>query len=103
MTASICRDSFFLPCCCHSLLKLVTARSSHDFACCLRAISMAFRKHASASNWGLGIRDWGLVTADLSCLVLDLTETCLRLVLDSFLTCPACSVSSPLSRYSSAS
>jgi hypothetical protein len=38
-----------LPCFCRRRLRLVTARSSHDFACCRRAISMARRKQLSAS------------------------------------------------------
>lgn len=54
-------------------LKLITARSFKDLACCLRAISIALRKHSSAST--VGFRPW---TWD-------------------------CSVSVPCSRYSSAS
>ena len=68
--------------------KLIAARSSSDFACCLRAISMALRKHASASAWGLGVRDWGLVT-DLTfdlCLTLTCTvEASARLSADTAL------------------
>ena len=43
--------------------KLITARSSSDFACCFRAISMAFRKHSSASSWPR--EDLSIFTLDL--------------------------------------
>ena len=56
-------------------MKVFAARSSSDFACCLQAISMAFRKHSSASA----------STREIGAWLLD------------------CSVSSPFSRYSSAS
>src|SRR5215470_8974413 len=41
--------SWHLPCCCHKRARLVAARSSQDLACCVRAISRAFWKQASAS------------------------------------------------------
>ncbi len=54
------RAARLFPSWCQSRAKLTVARSSSDFACCCWAISIAFRKHTSAS-WGLGVRGWGLV------------------------------------------
>src|SRR5262249_28088921 len=46
--------SSFLPCCCHKRARLIAARSSSDFACCFRAISMAFWKIPLEKKRGIG-------------------------------------------------
>src|SRR5262249_48974459 len=88
MGASSSQASWRLPCCRHSRLRLMEARSSQDLACWWRATSRAFRKHASASTstCGLRVRGWGLATGTVY------PEPC-----------HCWSSSSPLSRYSSAS
>ncbi len=62
--ASICHACFLLPSCCHSRHKLITARSSKDFALCWRVISMAFQKHSSVSLT-LDSRPWTLDSCSL--------------------------------------
>src|SRR3954454_3526204 len=89
-----------LPCCCHKRARLIVMRSSHDFACCFFAISIAVRKQASASVWGAGGRDRGSIPIFALCFLL-LAFFSLLLVLGSLFACR--SMSSPLRRYSSAS
>jgi hypothetical protein len=44
------RDPSCVACDCRNRTRLITARSSSDFACCLRAISLAFWEHASGEE-----------------------------------------------------